>query len=100
MVHVISIKNELSEHYTNDSGNDLYLIIRKYFEKDEKVVVSFEGISEINSSFVNSAFVQLLETYSLNFIMEHLSFKYSNKQINHLILSRFKFESKSKNIYA
>jgi len=93
MVHLISIRKELHEYYTNDSGDELNRIIRHHFDNKEKVIVSFDGISEINSSFVNSAFVQLLDFYDLKFIMQHLTFKHSNRQINNLILSRFKFES-------
>lgn len=89
---IIDVKEFLPGHYSNDDGNILYDEIVYFFNKGEKVKVSFNGIHGLNSSFVNSAFIQLLNDFSFDYIRENLSFRDSSKQINQLILSRFKFE--------
>nr|WP_179959078.1 DUF4325 domain-containing protein [Streptococcus mutans] len=59
----------------------------------EEVRVSFEGVSYVSTSFVNSAFIHLLENFIFNTIKAKLSFIKSTIQINKLIKERFVFES-------
>ncbi|MCM3411213.1 STAS-like domain-containing protein [Metabacillus litoralis] len=80
--------------YSNDDGLVIKLIISNLFERNEKVVFSFQGIDGVTSSFVNTAFIELLHDYSFNFIKENLTFVNSNTQINRMIRDRFNFEVK------
>ncbi|AEU41295.1 hypothetical protein llh_10595 [Lactococcus cremoris subsp. cremoris A76] len=92
---ILKIKDLLDTHYTNDDGKKLNQFILSEFKNQNPVTVSFDGITEVNSSFVNSAFIQLLEeNYNFDYIRKNLSFSDTNKQINSLILSRFSFEVK------
>lgn len=93
---LIDVKTALKNYYTNDDGDKLFDIIVDNFEKDNPIQVSFRGIDSLNSSFVNSAFIRLLDVYTFDEIREKLSFVDTNKQINLLILGRFKFEVKKK----
>lgn len=91
---ILKIKDLLEAHYTNSDGERLNQYILKEFNKNNPVTISFDGITEVNSSFVNSAFIQLLEEdYNFDYIKKNLTFSDTNKQINSLILSRFKFET-------
>ncbi|QCJ57672.1 STAS-like domain-containing protein [Enterococcus mundtii] len=90
---IITVRNILKSYTTNQDGDQLFDCIRRAFDRDEKVAISFENIHGLNSSFVNSAFVQLLDYYDFDYIKKHLTFRDSNKQINNLILSRFVFET-------
>ena len=67
--------------------------LRDEFEKDNKVNISMLGVYGLNTSFVNSAFIQLLEHYSYDFIKKNLTFSNSNKQINDVILENFKYQT-------
>lgn len=58
--------------------------LRSQLDKDE--------ILALNSSFVNSAFIELLNDYIFNFIKNNIRFVDSTKQINDIIKSRFAFE--------
>lgn len=89
---LIKIKDILNSHYTNEDGEKLYELIDSYLSENQKVKLSFENIDSVNSSFVNSAFIKLLDVYSFETIKTNLTFVNTNKQINTLILSRFKFE--------
>lgn len=93
---IIDVKSFLSGYYTNEDGNVLFNEILYLFNQGEKVNISFEGIVGLNSSFVNSAFIQLLNKYPFDFIRENLIFSNTTKQINSIILSRFKFENNKK----
>ncbi|MED2005353.1 DUF4325 domain-containing protein [Brevibacillus laterosporus] len=54
--------------------------------------MSFSGVDGVPSSFVNSAFIQLLEDFTFEEIRQNLRFINSTKQINQMIKSRFEFE--------
>lgn len=89
---LINVNKQLENHYTNDDGDKLFNMIVSTFENGDTVELSFEGIDAVNSSFVNSAFIALLDIYPFDTIRKNLIFKNTNKQINSLILNRFKFE--------
>ena len=93
----VNIIKELDSFYTNDDGDILFRILKENLNDGNKVDVSFEGIHGLNSSFVNSAFIRLLECYSFDFIKMNIRFVDTNKQINQLISSRFRFETKNNN---
>lgn len=75
---------EAVKNFTNNnaSGEILFEAIKLHLDRKEKVVVSFEGISGVSSSFVNSAFIELLNFYDFKYIQSHLDFKDSTKLIN------------------
>lgn len=93
MVKII-VSNELDTYYTNKDGDELNTIIKKHLINNEKILIDFKNIPNVNSSFVNSAFIELLSIYSFDYIKKNISFTNTTKQINTLILERFKFESK------
>lgn len=97
MVH-IKIIDVLNSYYTNDDGDELFSIIINTLSNANNIEVSFEGIDSVNSSFVNSAFIRLLDVYTFDEVRKRISFTNTNKQINLLILNRFKFEVKKKQI--
>lgn len=96
----INVKSSLEAYYTNGDGDQLFNLIDNYLKENKTVTVSFDGITGLNSSFVNSAFIKLLDSYSFEYIKSNLKFTKSTKQINSLIGNRFKFESSKKRIYA
>lgn len=95
---VLTVKDLVSNYSDNQSGLVLFEHIKRAFQQEEAVIVSFESVPYISTSFVNSAFINLLETYSFDFIRKHLSFKDSNVQINGLIKDRFSFEAKKSTV--
>lgn len=90
----IEVKTEIVSYASNDDGKKLYVLIYRALMDGDNVNVSFKGIDGLSSSFINSAFIELLNNFDFEYIKRKLSFSHSNKQINSLILSRFKFETK------
>lgn len=91
------IVKDLTEHqYSNEDGDVLFNRIHNEFKKGRKVLVSFEGIYALNTSYINSAFVQLLDYYSYSFIKEHLMLINSTGFINKAVKHRIEFEFKKR----
>ena len=90
----INVMGFINQCYSNSDGQVILDLIKKEFSKGNKVAVSFEGVTAVNSSFVNTAFIELLDSYDFNFVKTHLQFKNTTKQINSMIKGRFEFEVK------
>lgn len=87
------VKNITETCSDNYAGLSIYDLIKDYFKKGQTVTVSFDGIPYVSTSFVNSAFINLLQDYSFEQIRKDLKFSDSNVQINSLIKERFAFET-------
>ncbi|MFL2120934.1 STAS-like domain-containing protein [Marinilactibacillus psychrotolerans] len=90
----LEITKVVNSYHTNSDGNIIFEKILDGFNENKEVIVSFKEITGVNSSFVNSAFIQLLDVYDFDFVKTHLKFSDSNRQINQLIKNRFAFENK------
>ena len=88
----ITIKEYTNQCYTNHDGDIIHDLIVDEFQKGEKVKVSFEGMDSVSTSFVNSAFITVLEKYGFEKIKSNLGFVNSTKAINDAIRKRFQFE--------
>ncbi|WP_404336443.1 STAS-like domain-containing protein [Planococcus rifietoensis] len=89
---LLIVKDEVDSISFNRDGDVIFDLIFSAFKRNEKVIVSFEDIYAVNTSFVNSAFIELLEFFSFEEIMKNLKFINSTKQINSTIIKRFKTE--------
>ncbi|MGT2666664.1 STAS-like domain-containing protein [Streptococcus rifensis] len=94
----IIVKDLVDNCSNNQSGLILLEHIKQALDKKELATISFETIPYVSTSFVNSAFINLLEDYSFDFIRQHLKFKHSTVQINNLIKDRFAFETKKSTV--
>lgn len=88
----ISVKDYVDQVYSNDDGTVIYNALKRELGNSNKIQVSFKDISALNSSFVNSAFIELLNDYDFQFIKQNLRFVDSTRQINDIIKTRFSFE--------
>ncbi|MGG3693905.1 STAS-like domain-containing protein [Heyndrickxia ginsengihumi] len=88
----IRVKDLVDQVYSNNDGMVIYNELKNQLDNDNKVAVSFDDIGALNSSFVNSAFIELLNDFDFQFIKNNLRFVNSTKQINEMIKSRFAFE--------
>ena len=72
-------------------GDTIFNIIGPVIQRGEDVVLSFEGVEAVPSSFINAAIVRLIEIVSLKEIKTHLKVIKSTRQINALIRGRIDF---------
>lgn len=65
---VIEILNHVERCYSNDDGTVIFRLIKSNFDHGENVTVSFSGVNSITSSFTNSAFIELIKEYDINYV--------------------------------
>lgn len=88
---VIRILDHVRTASTYEDGEVIFRLIRDPIVNGEPVTVSFDGVLAVPSSFVNSAFVRLVESIPMDRIRQCLRFADSTKAINDLIRGRFSF---------
>lgn len=91
----IQVKAHIPYCDTNEQGEKIFDLINRAFAGGQDVTLSFEGIEDTTTSFINSAFVQLLDRYSLQVIKSRLRIVRSTRQINSLIRDRMNFAATS-----
>lgn len=89
---VIRVLDHLAHCHDWKDGDQLYRIMRTALLKCGGVVVAFDGVDDVPSSFVNGAFVKLLESYSFDEIKAKVRVINSTRQINGLIKKRLESE--------
>jgi|SRR5690606_243162 len=89
---VIKICDHVGRCYSNEDGKVIRDLLVGYLNKGTSLTVSFKNIDGVTSSFVNTAFIELLDDFDFDVIKRSLKFVDSNKQINDMIKSRFSFE--------
>ena len=89
---VIKVINYVNQCYSNSDGAIIYSIIDRYIEEKE-IVLSFEGIDIVSSSFVNAALIPFIKLMGFDEIKRKFKIINTNKQINNMIKKRFQFEA-------
>jgi hypothetical protein len=88
---VVRILDHVANCSSYADGDTIFNIIGPVIQRGEDVVLSFEGVEAVPSSFINAAIVRLIEIVSLKEIKTHLKVIKSTRQINALIRGRIDF---------
>lgn len=92
MGRLLKIVDHVNQCYSNADGDVIQQILIEGLNNGERVIVSFKDIDSASSSFINSAFIDLLEHYNFEYIKSHLGFADTTRTINDTIKRRFSFE--------
>jgi STAS-like domain of unknown function (DUF4325) len=92
---VVRILDHVENCSTYADGDVIFNIIAPIIKRGDDVVLSFEGVEAVPSSFINASIVRLIEVVSLKEIKAHLQVVKSTRQINALIKGRIDFLSQS-----
>ena len=88
---ILKTSDYVKKCYDNGDGEAIFAKLKPLLisakKTQDKIAVSFQGFDFVTSSFVNSAFVQLLNHFDLDDITNHITIIDSNKSINHAIRS-------------
>lgn len=79
--------------YNQEDGARMAKVLKEKLTNRKSVTVSFVGIDTIPSSFVNAAFIALMDDFTFDEIKQFLSFSNTTRQINDMIKTRFEFEA-------
>jgi hypothetical protein len=85
---VMKIRDLILSCDTNADGDIVHRALIAHLRGDRSVIVSFSGMDTVTSSFVNSAFVPLLETMSFDELKRRVRFADVTRQIGDLIRRR------------
>jgi hypothetical protein len=90
---VIKITDHISHCSSNDDGKKIFDLIMPVLKAGGSIRVSFKEVDSLTSSFINSAFIELLNDFSFDYIKANLRFIDTNNYINRMIKKRFDFET-------
>jgi len=97
---ILKINNFVNRCYDNNDGIIIYKqlvhLIKEAQITKEKVKISFQGFDFVTTSFINSAFVQLLEKFDIDDIINYTTIIDSNVSINYAIKNRIFSASQAK----
>lgn len=90
---VIKARDVSGRCYNQKDGNRMFVVVDERLKRKMPVIISFEGVDTVPSSFVNAALIALLEKHSFADIRAHVAFSNTTRQINEMIKTRFDFET-------
>jgi hypothetical protein len=82
---VINVKDLVTGCDTNAQGDVVRIAIQEALTSFNEIELSFSGFAGATTSFVNSAFLDLLDTMSFDEIKQRIRVTRSSRQINSLI---------------
>lgn len=82
---VVRALDHVPRCYSPSDGAIIADILRHAFSEGQKVVLSFDGVTDVPSSFVNAAFVSLLDEYPFETLKSQLTIIDATKQIADMI---------------
>lgn len=90
---LIRVLDYVDRCYNGADGQVIHDLIEQRLTENEQLVISFDGVDSIPSSFVNTALISFLDVYDFEQIKKRLRFSNTTKEINEMIKSRFMFEA-------
>jgi STAS-like domain of unknown function (DUF4325) len=82
---VIVALDHVPHCYSSDDGTKIANLIRREFDAGRTVTLSFHGVSDVPSSFVNAAIVSLLDRYGAAYLRQNLSMVDASSQTARMI---------------
>ena len=82
---VIRALDHVKQCNTAEDGKIINDILRPMLRKRKHVTLSFDGVSDVPSSFVNASIVTLLEEFDDDFVKSHLRLIDATKQIADMV---------------
>ena len=95
---VIFVASLVTSCDTNDQGDIVRRAILHGLASSDSISLDFAGVSNVTSSFVNSALLDLSPDFDLATIKSRVQIKRVNRQIGTMIKDRFNSEARAKSI--
>jgi hypothetical protein len=94
---VIKVRDVVPDCQSWAHGDILHKTLQSAFaEGQAEVIISFEGVDDIPSAFVNAAFLPLLDSHDFETIRSRMRIVNSTRQINDMIRRRLTFEASAR----
>ena len=92
---VIVVRDIVDSCDTNAQGAVVSDVVLSYLTLGRSVTLDFSGVFNVTTSFVNTAFVDLLDHFSFDSVKAGLVLKNTNRQIGTLIKDRMQQKAQS-----
>ncbi|MEM7544051.1 MAG: STAS-like domain-containing protein [Pseudomonadota bacterium] len=97
---VVRIADHLEGCDTNVQGAVVRDMIMSSFSQNDAISLDFSDVHNVTSSFVNTAFIEVLEHFGMPMIKSHLKITGANRQVAKLIGDRMRIEAAKLSIAA
>jgi hypothetical protein len=88
---VIRVLDHVKQCSSYEDGDVIFQLLSPMVKAGQSVVLSFEGVDAVPSSFVNAAIVRLTEVVDPDAVRRSLRIVDSTRQINEMIRNRIAF---------
>ncbi len=85
----IRIADKLKQFSTYEDGFRIYKIIKTAIDEEKSVVLSFDSITAVPSSFVNGCFSKLIDDIGVDNVKKSVRITKSTVIINNMIRRKF-----------
>lgn len=82
---VIRVLDHVKQCYSAADGSVIAGMLADVLARGERAVLSFNGITDVTSSFVNAAIVSFLQTYPADWLKQHVAIQSVTPQTADLI---------------
>ena len=82
---VITALDHVPHCFSRADGAVICRLLRSEIARHGKVTLSFSGVSDVPSSFVNAALVALLDDHSFDWIKQHVAIVNATRQTTAMI---------------
>lgn len=82
---VIVALDHVEQCYSTQDGEVIFGVLMRAFSQDSEVTLSFRGVSDVPSSFVNAALVPILQDRGEQWMRAHLRITAATKQVADMI---------------
>jgi hypothetical protein len=82
---VIAVLDHVPHCYTPQDGAVIHALLRPLFARGQQVTLSFSGVSDVPSSFINASLVPFVQAYGGAWVKSHLKLVGVNKQVADMV---------------
>ena len=82
---VIVVLDHVPHCYTPQDGGVIHDLLRPAFARGQCVTLSFSGVSDVPSSFINASLVPFVQAYGVGWVKSHLTLTGVNRQVADMI---------------
>jgi hypothetical protein len=91
----IKVKDITKGTFTNEDGLSVYNAIYSTISENDCIILSFEGITSLSSSFLNSSIGEIIEEFGFDFLKNKIKITKYTPQLSVLIQNYIKSYSKT-----
>jgi hypothetical protein len=93
-METIKVKDITKGTFTNEDGLSVYNAIYSAISENDSIILSFEGITSLSSSFLNSSIGEIIEKFGFDFLKNKIKITKYTPQLSGLIVNYIKNYSK------